>query len=150
MRTYILATVVAFLAAQDIRAAEPAATHDRDRAPAGTIEFYDDEADFGDGLPQDGPKAEHLKMAMAMAPRIHNKILGQALSPNGRRVAYVVARDAGATTAESLHAFMGIPASSSEERNFTRKMLGDQIFLGAPATTRRWCRTRTRACGSPP
>ncbi len=65
MRPVIGAMFVAFLAVQNVRSAELAITSNTDRVPEGTIEFYDDEVDFGDELPQDAQKAEYLKMIMA-------------------------------------------------------------------------------------
>ena len=136
MRTVIGALFLVFLAAQPVRSAEPPSTNPADRVPGDTIEFYDDEVDFGADLPQDARQAEYLKTIMAMTPRVHNAIRSKAVSPDGRRVVYVVARDAGATTAESLHAFMGVPVGPSEEKPFNEKMLGDRIFAGGRTTTR--------------
>lgn len=139
MRPVIGTMFAVLLAFQDVWSDELALTSHADRVPAGTIEFYDDEVDFGDELPQDAQQAEHLKLIMAMTPRVHNIIRSRAVSPNGQRVVYIVERDSGATTIASLHAFIGLPASPSEDRTFHAKMLGDQIFMGDKMTTRASC-----------
>ena len=126
----------ALLAFQGVRADELELTNHADRVPAGTIEFYDDDVDFGNELPQDAQQAEYLEFITAMTPRVHNILRSKVVSPNGQRVVYIVERDSGATTSASLHAFMGHPASPSEENSFTAKMLGDQIYMGDKMTTR--------------
>lgn len=136
MKTVIAALLLVLLATQPVRSADPSTPSPSGPVPEETIEFYDDEVDFGDDLPQDAQQAEYLKTIMAMTPRVHNAIRSKAVSPDGRRVVYVVARDAGATTAESLHAFMGVPVGPSEEKQFNEKMLGVRIFAGGRTTTR--------------
>ena len=135
MRRWVCVLWMFGLAIQDVGAAEGGGADEADRASGVGIEFYDDEVDLSADLPQDSQQAERLKMILALAPRVHNRIVDQAVSPDGERVVYVVERDAGATTAPSLQAFLGRPASLEEQAHFGEKMLGERIFAGEKMTT---------------
>lgn len=135
MRRWVWVLWMVGLAVQDVGAAEGAEADEADRASGVGIEFYDDEVDWAAEFPPDSPQAEQMRMLQAMTPRVHNIIRSKVVSPNGQRVVYIVGRDSGATTVESLQAFLGRPASPDEERQFNEKMLGVQIFRGEKWTT---------------
>ena len=134
MRRWICVLWMIGLAVPGVGAAEGEGAGAAGRASGVGIEFYDDEMDPRSDPSLDALQAEQLKMILAMTPRVHNRIVDEAVSPDGERVVYVVERDAGATTAPSLQAFLGRPASPEARAHFSEKMLGERIFTAEKMT----------------
>lgn len=142
MRRLIEVLIIVFLAVETVRSDERAVTNESEPVSESSIEFYDEEVDFGDELSLDPQTAEHLHRIAAMVPRVHNKILDHVVSPNGNHVVYIVERDSGATTCASLHVFLGRPVQPAEETTFNEKRLGEHIFMGDRTTTQVRCEWR--------